>query len=134
MNTLNVHFGIGQATQITKVVVKWPSGIVDTLFNVNPNTTLHVIEGASALDISEVGVKDNSFTMYPNPTEDILFVKTKDGFEVSELKIYELSGKVVVQKSSATNSISIKHLPAGTYSIVVKDKLGNTYSKKIIKK
>lgn len=134
MNTLNVHFGIGQATQITKVVVKWPSGIVDTLFNVNPNTTLHVIEGASALDISEVGVKDNSFTMCPNPTEDILFVKTKDGFEVSELKIYELSGKVVMQKSSATNSISIKHLPAGTYSIVVKDKLGNTYSKKIIKK
>ena len=40
-----LHFGIGTATQAT-VEVRWPSGIVDTVFSVPANSTLTIVEGA----------------------------------------------------------------------------------------
>ena len=43
-NSLQQHFGIGSASQITKVVVKWPSGIVNEVLSPNINQTLTIIE------------------------------------------------------------------------------------------
>jgi hypothetical protein len=45
MSSLNVHFGIGQATEITKAVIKWPSGTIDTVYNPAINQPLLVVEG-----------------------------------------------------------------------------------------
>jgi PKD repeat protein len=45
MGTLNPHFGIGQATAIDSVIVRWPSGQVDMVCNPAINTTLMIQEG-----------------------------------------------------------------------------------------
>ena len=42
-----LHFGIGSATQAT-VLVKWPSGIINTVPSVAANTTLTVVESATS--------------------------------------------------------------------------------------
>ncbi|MEZ4934142.1 MAG: ASPIC/UnbV domain-containing protein [Saprospiraceae bacterium] len=44
MSSLQIHFGIGQADAIDKVVVKWPSGAVTTVNNPTINTTITVQE------------------------------------------------------------------------------------------
>lgn len=44
VNSLTQHFGIGTATEITKLVVKWPSGIVDEILNPGINQTLLITE------------------------------------------------------------------------------------------
>jgi len=44
MSTLTTFFGIGQATEIETVVVKWPSGLMTMLENVTINTTLNISE------------------------------------------------------------------------------------------
>ncbi len=49
MSTLNVHFGLGSATQINKVIIKWPSGKVDTILNPAINQYLNVVEGSYML-------------------------------------------------------------------------------------
>ncbi len=133
MNTLNTHFGIGQATAITKVVVKWPSGLVDVIDNVTPNTTLHVVEGTH-LGTKDVESIQDLFTMYPNPTFDIINFKSNKNFAPIEAKIYELSGRMVLQTKVERESISVKQLNAGNYLLVLIDKNGKTYSQKIIKK
>jgi len=43
-NSFNQHFGIGSASQITKVVVKWTSGIVQEVLNPSINQVLTIIE------------------------------------------------------------------------------------------
>lgn len=48
MSTLNVHFGIGQATSIDSVVVSWPSGVQTTIANPGINQ-LNVIPEASCV-------------------------------------------------------------------------------------
>ncbi|WP_259127142.1 FG-GAP-like repeat-containing protein [Chryseobacterium ginsenosidimutans] len=133
MNTLNAHFGIGQATAITKVVVKWPSGIVDVINNVTPNTTLHVIEG-TFLDVKDVQTSQETFTIYPNPTHDIINFKTANNFTPVEAKVYEMSGRMVLQTKVERNSISIRELNTGNYLLILTDKNGKTYSQKVTKK
>ncbi|WP_175622680.1 FG-GAP-like repeat-containing protein [Chryseobacterium schmidteae] len=133
MNTLNTHFGIGQATAITKVVVKWPSGLVDIIDNVTPNTTLHVVEGTH-LGTRDVENIQDLFTVYPNPAFDIINFKSNKSFAPIEAKIYELSGRMVLQTKVEKESISVKQLNAGNYLLVLTDKNGKIYSQKIIKK
>lgn len=44
VNSFTQHFGIGVSTQVDKVVVKWPSGIVDEILNPAINQFLKIIE------------------------------------------------------------------------------------------
>ncbi|HRG59037.1 MAG TPA: FG-GAP-like repeat-containing protein [Bacteroidia bacterium] len=46
MGSLNVHFGIGSATQIDSVIVRWPSGNVDLVCNPEKNNVLHIVENS----------------------------------------------------------------------------------------
>lgn len=39
-----VHFGLGPATEVTELVIRWPCGIVETLKNVRSDQLLEVEE------------------------------------------------------------------------------------------
>jgi MYXO-CTERM domain-containing protein len=41
------HFGIGTAEAVDQIVVRWPSGTVDTIPNPPINGTIHVVEGCT---------------------------------------------------------------------------------------
>ena len=43
-NDLRVHFGIGKATNVDLLEIRWPSGQVDTLKDVKPNQLVFVKE------------------------------------------------------------------------------------------
>ena len=44
-NTFTVHFGLGESTEIDHVVVKWPSGKIDVIFDPTINDFLMIEEG-----------------------------------------------------------------------------------------
>lgn len=52
MGTLNPHFGLGQATEIDSVIVRWPSGQVDMICNPSINSTLFIEEGSTFLPLA----------------------------------------------------------------------------------
>lgn len=133
MSTLNVHFGIGQATTITKVIVRWPSGVVDVINNVTPNTTLNVVEG-SFLNTKEVQEAQEMLTVYPNPAHDMVYFKSQKDFIPVEAKIYDLSGRLVLQTKIERDSVSVKELNAGNYMLVLTGKNGKTLSQKLMVK
>ena len=45
-NDLRVHFGLGKATKIKTIEVRWPSGTVDTINDLNVNQSVQIKEGA----------------------------------------------------------------------------------------
>jgi hypothetical protein len=45
MNSLTNHFGLGERTVIDSVVIRWPMGLVETLYDVMANQTLSINEG-----------------------------------------------------------------------------------------
>jgi len=56
MSSLTAFFGLGQATQIDSVVVKWPSGIKTTVLDVDINSTLNIPEAGCLLPQTQVVV------------------------------------------------------------------------------
>ena len=69
-----------------------------------------------------------SISVYPNPTNDMLFVKGID--EKFDYAILDLSGKQLL--SGVGNPISISNLKRGSYYITVTSK-NKIYSEQIIK-
>ncbi len=59
-DSLVPHFGLGEATSATSVVILWPSGIVDTLLDVPADQVVTVTECETQLDDCSVGPREFS--------------------------------------------------------------------------
>ncbi len=71
-NSLDAHFGLGDAISVDSLVIEWPSGMVDAYTNVAINQILHVSEGdmpAAVIDLISDAIPDGFDLMqnYPNP-------------------------------------------------------------------
>lgn len=119
MSSLTTHFGLGAETEITKVVIKWPSGIVDEIYAPNLNETLNVIEGAT-LDVSDYSL--NNKILYPNPTTDFIHISDINLEGVSTL-IFDINGRRVFNYSISNNSINVSKLASGSYFLNIQ--MGN---------
>ena len=132
MNSLNTHFGIGAATEIEKVIVRWPSGTVDVINNPQPNNSLFVLEGSSPLAVTEADIK--SFTVAPVPAIDFLQFKNANGNAVLQATIYDINGRVVSRHDVSNNQLSITHLTSGLYFVSLTDLNGVQFATRFIKK
>jgi hypothetical protein len=47
IDDLRVHVGLGRATRVDRVEVRWPSGHVDTLTDVAADRVTEIVEGSS---------------------------------------------------------------------------------------
>jgi len=57
-NERTVHFGVGNATQIDQLVIKWPSGTAQTFDKVPLDRDVLLVEGAAQLvDVPRDGEK-----------------------------------------------------------------------------
>lgn len=132
MSSMNPHFGIGQATTIDQVIIKWPSGVVDIFNNLNPNQTLLVVEGAS---LNTASFSNNVFSVYPNPTKNVVNLQLKDNLDIilNSATIYDLTGRIVLQTTAISQPINIEKLANGTYILSVTDSNRKNYAQKFIK-
>lgn len=129
-HTLNTHFGLGTDTEIEVVTVKWPSGIVDTYYNVPVNSTLFALEGES-LGVQEVA-QTAKLTVYPNPVQEILHLNT-DKTLTQKAYVFDAAGKMMEFRIE-NNSINVQKLNAGIYFLKVYDTEGAGYVSRFIVK
>ena len=81
---------------------------------------------------------ETTLTVYPNPTDDLLFVELR-GAGIANVALYDLQGRVVTDVcdtplQTATATLNVKSLPAGVYVLRVKDADGREYQGKIVKR
>lgn len=94
-------------------------------------------QGASVRCIKEVtglstsDIKLNTMTIYPNPTRDIVFVKTDSS--IGEVFLTAVTGQKLPVRFSA-NQINMLGVPDGVYILHIQLKNGKTISEKVIKK
>ena len=96
-------------------------------FNTTDNKVV-IIQDA-LLGISEANAK--KISIFPNPTVD--FISVKNDIKITEVVIYDLSGRMMMKVSNAIK-INLSNLKAGVYVAKVTDINGNVFSEKIIKK
>ena len=89
-----------------------------------------------------VGIEDREplqVRVWPNPADEILFVKLEGGMEIANAELYDLQGQKVGANNysslqTGTATLNVKSLPAGVYVLRVTDADGNIYHHKIVKK
>lgn len=113
--------------QLAQIIYKWEAK--DTCQNTVTHTQTISIRGVT-LDTQE-DYKDK-VTLYPNPVEAAFYVKgLKD---ISQIFVYDVSGKLVKQFKKTQLEYNISELSEGTYMVVVEAKNAIPQIFKIIKK
>jgi enediyne biosynthesis protein E4 len=94
------HFGLGDATVIDTLIIKWPSGTNDSCYDVTPDRFYTATEGgclSTAIKTPEINpVLATHFMNYPNPFHDnttISYELTKE--QNVTLQIYDVTGHLV---------------------------------------
>lgn len=132
MSSLNGYFGIGSATSITKLIIRWPSGVVDTILNPAINLATTIVEG-TFLSVPNINA-ESGFVLYPNPVKNELKIETKGGEKIiGKAKIFDLSGKLLQESSLENGQIEVQNLIKGIYFIQIEDKKGTKSVSKFIK-
>lgn len=132
MSTLNAHFGIGNASAIEKVIVRWPSGTVDTVMDPSSNQSLLIVEGSAPLKTATM--TNNDFSVFPNPATDAINLRFSNNMQINSAQIFDLSGRMVLDASVTNQSIDVKSLSTGSYILTVKNTEGQQFTQKFLKK
>jgi ELWxxDGT repeat protein len=93
----------------------------DELLSVNIGTILNT---------NKFDIELNSLIIYPNPVNDILYIKSNSTIKTGI--IYNLLGKKM--KTTSNTSVNVSNLKSGIYFLKIEDEFGNISSKKWIKK
>ena len=132
MSSLNAHFGIGTATGITQVIIRWPSGVVDVINNPSINQSLHVVEGSSPL--AQDDFSTNKIVLYPNPASEQLTISNIDLSTIKDISIVSMHGKVIKKVKLTNETISITNLSEGIYILAIETTDGKKYTERFVKK
>jgi hypothetical protein len=132
MSSLNAHFGIGTATSISQVIIRWPSGAVDVINNPGINQSLHVVEGSSPL--AQDDFSTNKIVLYPNPASEQLTISNIDLSTIKDVSIVSMLGKVIKNVKLTNETISIANLSEGIYILAIETIDGKKYTERFVKK
>ena len=113
MSSLNIHFGLGQDTEVDMVTITWPSGIVDTLYDVPANAAITVVEGSTnTTSIEEPEASD--LTLYPLPATDRLWIQPAPLGD-QPVFVLDMKGRFVAQLQQQNSSVDVSRLAPGMY-------------------
>lgn len=131
LSTINTHFGIGQETSITNVIVYWPSGTIDTISNPILNSTLVITEGET-LGVDEFSV--DNLIAYPNPTKNVINLNLSITNNNIVFAVFDINGKRVMNGFLKTNSIDVTYLNSGQYVLrIFENGSGKQQTQKFVK-
>ena len=71
----------------------------------------------AALSAPSATVDNHDFTLYPNPTNDMIFIKKTDDSLSSTYQIYDFLGKIMSMGNG--EAVEVGHLPSGVYLVRV---------------
>lgn len=118
------YFGIGTATEIRKLVIRWPAGGIDVIDNPNINSNLSVVEGSTlpieafpdSINIVSGQSRDTNLELLTESDDDYLEVAKRAASALGNEISYEVTGHCPTQtptrlefliESSTPNTVKI---------------------------
>ncbi len=142
-NSLNVHFGLGDANLIDSLIIQWPSGLEQVFENVEADKFCSIKEGGS-IDCTVTSIVDQKkiitgeLTIFPNPVSEELVTIENPFFESQKevvLKLYAQNGQLLktqkIENQELTILLNTHNLQKGAYQLVLETD-GLSYSETLI--
>jgi hypothetical protein len=96
------------------------------------NLFVRAVATENLLGVEENVVTNDSFAIYPNPTSSILNISNTNNFEIKNISVVDINGRVVKNQAGALTQINVSDLNAGVYFVTIEAAEGKT-TKKFIK-
>ena len=112
--------------------------IGEVIINTGTNGTIDITQGFHQTNWNFLGVEDFATNyeaiIFPNPTEDVLNIKTSS-FENVTYTLYDAQGKLVMQDklSAEQTPIQVTQLAPGSYSLTLNNAIQNLKTFKLVK-
>lgn len=111
-----------------------------TTFGQDSNGELYVAVTGTIYKIIDTSLatsdfERNGFSLYPNPAKTEIFIKNSKEVALSQVRVFDLTGKMILSKSLENNetpSLNISGLSNGMYLVAVEDLTGNKYQSKLV--
>lgn len=128
-NALVQHFGLGQASTVDSVVIRWPSGLRENLGSLSASQRYNVLEGQGVLS-SAGELPDGSsgkMDVTPNPSAGpVSFLVTPPSAGNYRIALVDLSGRETIllhdgwlESAEHRLGADTSHLPPGMYYLVL---------------
>lgn len=133
-NSLPLEFGLGSATSIDNVTVRWPDGIFEDFTNVNINQINQIKEGEGTLSLGDFS-KNDMFKVFPNPFLNRFNIDISGFVSIRKIKIYDALGQIIFEDNSPKSNkteIEINSNYKGLLILVI-DSTEGLFVRKLIK-
>jgi len=85
-----------------------------------------------ALSVEEIASRDDRITLYPNPSDGNIKIKTTIDFGESKIRVYDLNGRLIFSQEKTmaeTVDLNLSNLSSGLYTLKILSQ-GYSYNKK----
>ena len=110
-----------------------PAGVVEIHDNAPGCNSQEEVEEACWIHTNEVLSGNDKIILYPNPATDYIKILSGQDNKILKVKVFNISGKIVINQKKYDNSIDISSLIPGLYTIEMVTEQGNIRRKLIVK-
>lgn len=151
-NSDHILFGLGDSPRADSIIVQWPTGHIDRLYDISSESRLSILEGSTTngeIEIAEdvqlvTSIEDlsssvQSFMIFPNPASQVIHIKLTAPLstQVPGLQLIDASGRIQELYhqpiSNGFHELSVNHLPPGLYWLRFQTENGQVWQGKFIK-
>ncbi len=125
--------GLGAASSVDFIRIKWLSGVEDYFYNLAANQSYDFTEGTGTLSDSNSEISED-VELFPNPVEEFLQIRTD--FPIEEITIFDSFGKTVLKaeiNGAESIKLSLNPLNSGVYFVQIKT-ITDNFIEKILKR
>lgn len=121
-NSFTLHFGLGEATVIDRLSIRWPNGAVEIYEGLAADQHYFITEGEGLVTNVPSTTAASELKVWPNPAEERLFVQVngQDSRKEGLLRIFSGTGAEVYRAQLAPGRVCelpLSSWPAGTYRV-----------------
>ena len=136
-NSSSQIIGIGDDEEVDSIHITWPSGHIDSFYDLIVNQRYDLIEGSSNNGIinidedlnilltntSDPPAQTTQFQLYPNPAHGIINIEQSDN-GLSSYEIIDMQGRTIIRNhfSDYHHAVGVEHLDTGLYLMLLKNK------------
>jgi hypothetical protein len=138
VNVLSTKTGINNLAYIEETLPFTPTTSGNYLIGFHNNTPaftgattgnyVFIDSFSVSSSMSNEEFNSNSFSIYPNPTSDVLNISNINNIEIKNVSITDINGRTI-RNVNAANSINVSDLNAGVYFVTIETTEGKSTNK-----
>ena len=96
-----------------------------------PNYPLRFGQKSLTEDVAEISAADY-YSLYPNPTDNIITLKTSAEHECEMVEVFSIDGRLIKSQTNDFSNINVEDINSGIYFVRIRFRNGETFTEKVV--